>query len=341
MSAAEHWDVVTTAADDIPAVDHHHARAIAEKLRKKWSLTDSLVVDWKSGPNWVQTEMGIAVPEDRKSVTPEGGALRIVAMAREYSEKHQHRRRIRVNVLGRSQTGDTTKTLFVHQLDFTDPEDTETADEPRTVADKANTELAVNEAMLRGMTDAFDHWKDAMGFVETMAGKVVELAEAGTKNQAGLVEALRLDYQDKREQRQAEQDARREEASDRRTDAIFDRGVDVAGSLFEEFMRKKMGLGADVLDGSYSSRLDAILKKIPAEKAATLEEVLGDDVARLLRDASQGVSDDAFRELMRQMLEKLPRGKEQQQALFMKLALALGNKELVMALGKLLMEAQG
>lgn len=342
MTAEENWEVVTHTTDDVPAVDQHHTRILATKLRKKWTFVDSLVVEWKRGPNWVPTEHALAMPEDRKAVTPEGGAQRIVSTAREYSENHQHRRRVRVNILGRSQSGDTTKSLFVHILDFTEIDEDGEADEPARSPkhEKAEQEVAVLEVMRRGMEDSFGHWKDAMSFVEKMADKVVELAETTAENQSGLLEAIRLDNQFKREEREATERARQDEAADRRTDAIFDKFLDVGGGVFEEWAKKKMGLNADVFEGTFSSRLAAILKEVPDEKMKLFSEVLGDDTARLIIDASKGVDDSAFRELMRQAASKMP-ARSSQRETFEKLAAAIGDPKLVIAMMKLLAEASG
>jgi len=333
----EQWTRGAGVASDVPALDLHHARAITAKLRGKWNYTDALTVEYKAGKYWNDTGLTLVMPDPREGVTPEGGAREIVAMARDYSATRQHKRRIRINALGSSQSGETVKSLWVMGLDFTEnleeEDDTEAPGRDDTRRQKGIEEVATMEVMRQSMSDMMGHWGTAVSKTEKLADKIVEMAAQTSQNQAGLVEALRLEYQDRRETRESEEKARSEEENARRMDAVFEAFLTVGSSAFSDYLRSKVG--GEAVDGDFSSRLAALLAKIEPEKLSQCEEILGQDSWDALQSAARGVDDETFRQLIRKMAETLP---GEPPAVFMKLATVVP-ADIVQGIGKLLQEA--
>jgi len=300
----------SAAGDDIPAIDKHQARVLTGKLRGKWSYVDSITIERKAGRNWVDTGLALIMPEGRDGVSPEGGAAEIVKMAREYWTAHDGRWRVRVNVMGHSQSGETAKSLFVLMVDFNEQED---EDEPETAGAKATEKsrrekdietLGAMETMRSAVNDAMGNWQTAIGKVEKLADKIVELADQASKNQTAMVEGMRLTMQDKREQREDDARQREEETNAKRVDAVLEQLLAAGGSVFEDWLRAKVS--PDVVDGSFSSRLAAMFELMDSEQLKKAEEILGEEAWQILRDASGGVEDAAFRTLMHKAAAAIP-----------------------------------
>lgn len=333
MTTAEKWDLITESSDD-DAFDRFLVAKVTKKLRTKWAQTETVVVQYKHGSSWPDAGLGISMPESREHVTPEGGARALVTMAREYSDSRDHDVRIQLQAFGESQSGQSAKSLWRMGLDFT-PQDPD-EQTPREGKAKATEEVAVMESMRQMMETAFSHWGEAMVKAEAMADKLIEISANGGNNYASLLEIIKVQAQDNREAREAEAEQEERKATNRRLDQLWDKGMDTGWRLIEDVLRKKGGLGSDVFDGTFSTRLAALLKKVPDDKKGEAKEVLGEDVWQLLEDAAKGVNDDAFRELVRQMAAKMPPGNHSDT--FKLLATKL-DPALVMAMGKLLAEA--
>lgn len=343
MSQAENWTLITDVDDDTPAIDRFLIRRIAEKLQSKWNTTDRVIIEVKKGPNWMDSGKGIALPEGRKGVTPEGGARHLVAMARVTWDAHDGRARIRVHALGESQSGGTSKGLWTQGVDFTELDDEDSESQPedgKAKRAKVFEEVAAWDQLRETANDARGAWNTAVDKIHTMADKITELSSKIADNNTGLLEAMRLDYRDKQEAREAAAREADAERSARRVDKLFDKGVDVVWGLAEKYMAEKMGVSKEAFSGSYSSRLQAILKDIPQENLAKCRAVVGEQAWSIFEDAAKGVSDEVFRQLAQRAIGELPRDASGSHAgTFQQLAAAIGNMGSAMALAKLLQEA--
>jgi hypothetical protein len=350
-SIGEAWEVVTEATDEsgLPAVDRFHIARVAKLLRGKFAQVQLIVVEQRRGSSWSGTGQGIAVPEGSSaSVTPEGGARRIVALARAFWDLHDGRRALRVNALGESQSGGTTKSLFSLQLDFSDRSEDDDDDDDGERGRKGHgkksdpfraarglEEVAVLESLRHALSDTVGHHDRAMVRCGMMADKVVEMAAHASTNQEAILQMVKLNFKEKERERQAESDAR----SDARTDKLYESFLGVGSTLFDDYLRKRMGLNKDHASGPYWMRLDELLKLIPEDKVDACRDILSPHAWDILQDMRAEMTDAAFTQLVVRLANAMPTGKEGHEALFMKVAVTLGNQELVMALGKLLTEA--
>jgi len=340
MSTAESWTLLTDAEDGASSLDRFLAARVAAKLRTKWTYTERCTIEFKSGPHWRETGRGIAMPDKRENVSPEGGAAALVAMAHEVYDRHDGKRVVRVVALGESQSGETSKILWVHQLDFNDHDDDEIAQlDPRKAATQSKLveDAADKDVLRRAAEDAHGHWKEAVELVHKVVRQTVELSSQLADNNAGLVEAMRLDNQEKREAREHAERMASDERNAARTDLLFQKLIGVGEGILEDYLRSKMGVPSGAFEGTYSSRLKTIFDKVPADKRDACKEILGDEVWEILQDAAGGVSDEAFRALVRRVAAKMTNHGQT----FMRLAAAMGeeNKGLVAALAKLLQTA--
>jgi hypothetical protein len=299
---AEQWVRATYSAGDLAGIDQHHMRVITAKLRAKWSLVDTVQVQRRSGRSWVDTGFSLVMPETRAGVSPEGGAEEVVAMARAVWEQFGGQKQVRVSALGTSQSGETSKSLFAVTVDFTD--DTDDVDAPDVVAavdnrgrrEKDYESVAAMETMRTATADAMGHWNAAIGKVEKMADKVVELAEQSSKNWTGMVEIVRMQYQAQKDERDAEAQAAEDERNAARFDMFAGEAMRIGGQVLEQYLRDKVG-GAAV-DGTYSQRLANLLEQLSAEQKQSIERIVGDEAWQTLIDAAKGVADVAFTQLM-------------------------------------------
>lgn len=301
---AEQWVRATYSAGDLAGIDQHHMRVIAAKMRAKWSWLDTIQVQRRAGRTWVDTGFALVMPEGRAGVSPEGGAEEVVAMARAVWEKHGGQKRVRVSGLGTSQSGETSKSLFAVAVDFTDELDEADAETPELVTaaesrgrrEKDYESVAAMETMRTATADAMGHWNAAIGKVEKMADKVVELAEQSSKNWTGMVEIVRMQYQAQKDEREAEAQAAEDERNAARFDMFAGEAMRIGGQVLEQYLRDKVG-GAAV-DGTYSQRLAELLGQLSAEQKQAIERIVGDEAWQTLLDASRGVADVAFTQLM-------------------------------------------
>ena len=292
----------TVSGDDVPGIDRHHRRELTKRLRQKWSYIDSIQIERKSGRTWVSTGAGLVMPEGRNGVSPEGGAEEAVAMARTVWETYQGRHQIRVAVMGHSQSGSTAKMLFTVLTDFNDLDDeAETDADPSLSRERSRREkdvenIAAMDAMRQAMTNAMDHWNTAIGKVERMADKVVELVDQSSKNWSGMVEMMRLQNEARKEEREYQAAAAEDERNAARFDMFAEQAIGIATRIAEDFIRSKVG--SKVVDGSYSERLRAILETLDEENRKKAREMVGEEPWQILEDAAKGVPNEAFTQLM-------------------------------------------
>jgi hypothetical protein len=346
-TAAERWDLITEATDEaqLPAVDRYHIERITRELRPRFSKCALLVVEQKRGPGWVMTGQGIGMPRDGRGVTPEGGARMIVKLARDFSELHNHARLLRVTALGESKSGASGKALFSMQVDFADRDLDEDGDDigsplpdapdARARAARVIEENAVMESMRVTMADTFRHFDRAMERCGMMADRVVKLAEMASEGQNAMVEAIRMDYQDKREERQHQEDMRNQV----RVDKIFEKVVDVGGGIFDDFLRQRVGMSREDMSGLMSSQLAALLARIPEEKRSAVSDIIGADAWQTMLDmAGKDLPDDAFRALTSKLAEQFGDA-QQQMRIFTQIAATVDNEAVVIAIARLLQSA--
>ncbi len=299
----EGWVRETTiATEEVPGIVRHYRRELAKKLRGKWSYVDCINIERKSGRHWVSSGIGLSMPEERKGVSPEGGAEEAVAMANEYWEAYQGRSQVRIAVMGHSQSGATAKMLFFMLVDFNDLDEGEEGDasasekQERSKHAKDVESIAAMDTMRQATNDAMGHWSAAIGKVEKLSDKIVELAEQSSKNWTGMVEVMRIQYEAKKEEREAAAQAVEDERSAARIDMFAEQAIGLATRLAEEYIRGKVG--SKVVDGSFSQRLRGILDLLDDKGKKAAEDIVGEEAWQILRDASAGVSDDAFAQLM-------------------------------------------
>jgi len=311
----ERWQILTDTPGDCDYSLRFLTDSVAKKIRARWSDTERIVLEIKRGPHWVQTGHGLAVPDDRDGITPEGGAEILVRKGQVLADESGRGTRLRVNCFGSSQTGSTAKSLWTLILDYSVDDD-----EPDPAKQKGDIEIATHEHLRQAAADAYSNTNAVFGMLMKALEQNLKLAEVATGGQQATVEAMRLEVEDRRAAREHEADMQSDAAASRRFDVLFGKAADIAESYFSA----KAGIN-HTPGASFAKRLAGILDTFTADEKRRCEDVLGHDRWRVIVDASgPSVGDDAFRELMsRAWLEVAP---DKAKALFAQLLQIVGQE---------------
>jgi len=321
----ERWQILTDTPGDCDYSLRFLTDSVAKKVRARWSDTERLVLEVKRGPHWVETGHGLAVPDDREGITPEGGAEILVRKGQVLSDESGRGTRLRVNCFGSSQTGSTAKSLWTLILDYSVDDDAE----PDAAKQKGDIEIATHEHLRQAAADAYANTNSVFSMLMKALEQNLKLAEVASSGHQATVEAMRLEVEDRRAAREHESDMQSDAASSRRFDVLFSKAADIA----EGYFSAKAGV-THTPGASFSKRLAGILDTFTSDEKRRCEDILGDDRWRVIVDASgSSVGDDAFRELMsRAWLEVAP---DEAKALFAQL-LQIAGQERGILLMKLL-----
>jgi len=320
----ERWQILTDTPGDCDYSLRFLTDSVAKKVRARWSDTERLVLEIKRGPHWVETGHGLAVPDDREGITPEGGAEILVRKGQVLADESGRGTRLRVNCFGSSQTGSTAKSLWTLILDYSVDDD-----EPDPAKQKSDIEVATHEHLRQAAADAYANTNAVFGMLMKALDQNLKLADVATSGHMATVEAMRLEVEDRRAAREHEADMQSEAASSRRFDVLFDRAANIA----EGYFAAKVGVETNAGD-PFSKRLNAILASLDDAQKRKCEEILGFERWSTIVDAcSSKVGNQAFCELMSRAWMGIP-GPEAK-ALFMSLLPVIGQERAVL-LGKLL-----
>jgi len=311
----ERWHILSDTPSDCDYSVRFLTDSLAKKVRARWSDTERLVLEIKRGPHWVETGHGLAVPDDREGITPEGGAEILVRKGQVLADESGRGARLRVNCFGSSQTGSTAKSLWTLILDYSVDDD-----DPDPAKQQGNIEVATHEHLRQAAADAYNNTNAVFSMLMKALEQNLKLAEVASSGHQATVEAMRLEVEDRRAAREHEADMQNDAAASRRFDLLFAKAADVA----EGYFSAKAGIN-HTPNASFSKRLAGILETLTSDERRRCEDVLGHDRWRVIVDASgPAVNDDAFRELMsRAWLEVDP---DQAKALFAQMLQIVGQE---------------
>lgn len=154
-----------------------------------------------------------------------------------------------------------------------------------------------------------------------------ETADASAKNNATLIEALRmkLEFEEKQGEREAEYEAGKQNREILR-DVVKEMGRPFAerfSSAFGDILEKRFGVARD---GTFAARLGKIFASLDADELKKFEEIVGSDIWEVLQSCCKAKDDDTFRAVFQRAVVIWQRDDERANAQMMRLAQALGAK---------------
>lgn len=299
----------------------HAVKKIREQLITYAGRLDLVALYMSRGGRGGYVPTGKAIAIDGEPGPPNEGAAMLANAAHAIYESDGVRQ-FQVRGYGETTKGNA-KQIFAQAFRFGEGADDDGPGSKR--AEKAESLELVTQ--LRGLIGDFHQWKrDDNEDRERLYEKIGNLVQQSAEQSKVIVEAMKLEHEQRREQWEHEYEVRRLD----RLGAIGEKfagdiGPNI-GSVLEAFLRRHLDLDMGGVTGSFAQRLGSVWDSLSDEQREKCKSELGQDAWDLLDAARQAKNDQEFCNIISEIGPKIATDGKEAGRKFAKLLPIIGQK---------------